>query len=195
MNDASQSIAKKDPVTGLSIQGKILAIVTIIIWISLFAAGVIVDSSPYRTQITSGSSSETSMSLVMAWFVVLLCFTPTNIALLSMFSGLLGALGRKATLHEVPDEDGDENEFPADPINPYLSGVIRGFFVYLAIISGTVIVLETPFSSPTQEQYIRLAGILSVVSFIISYNPRNFGSFIQRALDALKRKPKKNRVD
>jgi hypothetical protein len=121
-----------------------------------------------------------------------LCFTPTNIAGLSLVAGLLGALGRKATLH-AEEEDPNENPFPEDPINPYLSGLIRGFFMYLLIISGTVIVLETPFSAPTQEQYIRLAGIISIASFIVSYNPNKFTDFFLRAYEALKKKTERTK--
>jgi len=173
--------------SGLNGYGRLLTGITIIAWIGLFAAGIIVNSEPYRNQITGQGPGAGLENMILVWVIVLLCYTPTNIAALSLASGLMGALGRKATLHCEPEE-GEETTFPDDPINPYLSGLIRGFFMYLVIISGTVIVLETPFSAPSQEQYIRLAGIISIASFIISYNPQNFASFFQKAYDAITRK-------
>ncbi len=173
---------------GLSNLGKTLTIITIVLWILIFLAGTIVNSFPYRSKIASKTPDTTFLNDFINWIIVLLVYTPTNVALLSILTGLLGALGRCATLHVISKQE-ETDEFPVDPINPYLSGIIRGFIVYLLIISGMIIVLQSPPISPqTPEQYARLASVVSVVSFIVSYNPKYFGKFLHRAAEAIKKK-------
>ena len=174
--------------SGLSSLGKGLTVATIILWIVVFLAGIIINSAPYRDRMTEKATN------VFVWvanlIVVLFVYTPTDVAILSIFAGLLGALGRHATLHVITRSE--DEEFPEDPINPYLSGVVRGFIVYLLTISGLIIILEgpPPISPTTSDQYVRLATIISVASFIVSYNPRYFGRFLQRAAESIVKKKK-----
>ncbi len=164
---------------GLGQLGKILTLLIILLWVIVFLAGVLVDSGPYRNQIASGGGGIDFGRLLIIWVIVLLVYTPTNVAILSIFMGILGALGRCATL-SLGEED--SKEFEKDLINPYLSGLIRGFIVYLLIISGLVIILEQVPLSPTgPEQYIRLASVISVSSFVVSYNPKYFGKLLHKA--------------
>jgi hypothetical protein len=165
---------------GLEDRGKVLTFIVIAVWIIVFLGGILVDSSPYRTQIASGQGG------LLSWLIVLLVYTPTNIAMLSLLMGLLGALGRCATL-SADKESSKESE--RDTINPFLSGVIRGFIVYLLTISGLLVVLAEPTLSPTgPEPYIRLASIISIVSFIVGYNPKYFGKLLNRASQGIKTK-------
>lgn len=184
MNNIQQANKENIKIPGLSDNGKVLTIIIITLWIVLFVAGIIVDSSPYRAKLTSQAPDAKSQGRIVDWIIVLLVYTPTNVALLSLLTGLLGALGRRATLHVVTREE--DEEFPVDPINPYLSGLIRGFIVYLLVISGMIIILDTPPISPqTPNQYVRLASVISVVSFIVSYNPKYFGKFLHRAAESI----------
>jgi len=158
---------------GLGDRGKVLTFVAIALWIAVFLAGILVNSGPYRTQIAAGQGG------LLAWLTVLMVYTPTNIAMLSLLMGLLGALGRCATL--CSDEEGSK-ESEQDTINPLISGVIRGFIVYLLTISGLLVILEEAPLSPTgPEPYIRLASIVSITSFIVGYNPKYFGKLLSRA--------------
>lgn len=70
-----------------------------------------------------------------------------------------------------------------DIANPYVSAVIRGFFVFLVLLSGVLILLEKLFDSPTQEQYLRLAGFVSLLSFLVGYNPHLFARLLKRIAD------------
>jgi len=187
MNNIQQNNEGNVRRLGLSIFGKGLIVATIILWIVIFLAGIIINSAPYRDRVTLGGPNV--FAWIVNWIVVLFVYTPTNVAILSIFAGLLGALGRRATLHVItPDKD---EEFPEDPINPYLSGVVRGFIVYLLIISGMIIILESPPISPTApDQYVRLASVISVASFIVSYNPRYFGKLLHRATESIIKKKK-----
>ena len=119
-------------------------------------------------------------SIFWAWILVILFFTPTNVLFLCMSSGILGALSRIAILHSRKE---GEREIPKDNTNPIISGVFRGMFAYLLIISGVLIINETPFTSPSQFQYARLAGFMSLFSFLLSYDPSRFRKFLKTAND------------
>lgn len=125
----------------------------------------------------------TAATLFFLGIVVFLFYTPTNLAMLCALAGLMGALGRQARLHpmEIPGSGSKKkDDLPFDRINPYLSGVIRGFFVYMVLISGSMIFFDNPFTNPNAENYARLAGMLSLLSFIMSYNPLIYGSVFRR---------------
>jgi len=178
MND---SLVKKG--VGLNVNKKILTFAAIALWISAFLAGILVNSAPYREHITEGTSN------LLTWLIVLMVYTPTNIAMLSLFMGLLGALGRCATL-SADEECGKISE--EDTINPLISGVIRGFIVYLLTISGLLVVLEeAPLTPAEPEPYIRLASIISITAFIVGYNPKYFGKLLHRAGESILTKKKK----
>jgi hypothetical protein len=118
--------------------------------------------------------------LAFSWVAVLLYFLPLNLALVCAAAGALGAFGEKANLQ---DEETPHNSH--DDSNPYVSGLLRGFFVYLFMISGLLLLDDKPFSNPSPGQYIRLAGFLSLFSFIVNYQPYLFTSLIDGAFQRI----------
>jgi hypothetical protein len=88
-------------------------------------------------------------------------------------ASVLGALGEQANLSRLP-----LNRRGQLPSNPYVSATLRGFFVYLFLLSGLLLLDDAPFTTPTQGQYVRLSGFLSLFSFVVSYQPRLFNVLI-----------------
>lgn len=196
------------PISRLTIKQSALAFVAFIAWLILFAAGIVVDTTPYRTLISPSGGAAPPVtersaapvapsaapvtpsvapvatqaapvaapvlpsSQVLAWFVVVTCYLPLNLAWVCALASALGAFGNLANLAD------DRGERPRDNSNPYLSALLRGFFVYLFMTSGLLLLDDAPFMHPTPEQYIRLAGFLSLFSFVVSYQPRLFNILI-----------------
>jgi len=119
-------------------------------------------------------------SLAIAWVVVLTCFMPLNLAWLCVASSALGAFGNRVVLAD----DGDVGT-SVDMTHPYLSALLRGFFVYLFLMSGLLLLDEAPFANGGPAQYVRLAGFLSLFSFMVSYQPRLFRALISVALERI----------
>lgn len=167
-------------------------------WLALFAGGILVDTKPYRTSIsasgvtalerpeTGAAAANASGAAVpesagarpvsnkfFAWFVVLTCFLPINLAWVCAAASLLGGYGNRANL-----SDDDAARRFRDTTNPFVSALLRGFFVYLFMTSGLLLLDDSPFSNPAPGQYIRLAGFLSLFSFVVSYQPRLFNVLI-----------------
>ena len=174
----------------------IAIIVCLMAWTALFSTGILVNSQPYRQSIKDASvvknwsdfSWNYTTYIAFSWIVVVTCYTPTNIAILCSISGLLGALGDQVKLGE--DSQGRD---PSDQTHPFLSSVVRSFFVYIVLISGVFILAADPFPDPTlegssitytesalREQYIRLAGIVSLASFAVSYDPKLFTTTLMK---------------
>jgi hypothetical protein len=181
-------------------------------WLGLFGAGIMVDTSPYRIAISSEGARQLRVEgqpasgeqagaqgppavqtesqtvpppartpgLPQSWLVVLLCFLPLNLAWLCVSASTLGAMGNLANL----GDDRDSRGFP-DASNPLMSAILRGFFVYLFLMSGLLLLDHAPFSNAGPSQYIRLAGFLSLFSFVVSYHPHLFGALIVSAFERI----------
>ena len=113
-------------------------------------------------------------------------------------AGLLGAAGSHVRLGAD-----DTAQVSADTTYPLLSALIRGFFVYLVLISGALLLLPEPFpeapldelstrvsTTAARELYIRLAGLVSLVSFAVSYDPNTFATVLTKAGSIIERRPK-----
>jgi hypothetical protein len=146
------------------------------------------DSTLWATLVTR-PKAPTDSSFV-AFLVVLFCFTPTNLALVCCFAGVLGAMGRRVVLAAERDRG------PHDHTFPFLSAVLRGFFVYLAVISGILVLLENPIlGTASPGQYIRFAGLLSLTSFFVNYDPTMFVSLLNRVRDQMQQDPENDEDD
>jgi hypothetical protein len=181
----------------------VLACLTLLIWLNLFAGGIFIDTEPARCAIspkgvaalqTQASSNgggggdpcaehlnaqgnrKDGMGIAASWFIAIVFFLPLNVALLCATAGLLGTFGSIANLNHDPAKLS-----LLDRTNPYISGLLRGFFVYLFVISGLLVLDDTPFSNTSPGQYIRLAGFLSLFSFVVSYQPHIFSMLIDIA--------------
>src|SRR5687767_14837835 len=133
--------------------------VVLICWMLLFGGGILVDTEPYRIAISPSGAAALAAgdtaspaapvvapagdrpSLLVSWLVVLCCFLPLNLAWLCVASSTLGAFGNLANL-------GDDvmATRSRDTTNPYVSSVLRGFFVYLFMMSGLLLLDDAPFS-------------------------------------------------
>lgn len=161
---------------GLSFRENLLAALFLALWVILFLIGMTIDSSPYRERMSGDLPLGT---LVGTTAIVVIAYTLTNVPLLCLLASMLGCLGRKATLEA--NDDGKTR----DRTSPLMSAALRGFFVYILILASVLVILESPFSSLSQEQYIRLAGFSSIVSFLVSYNPASFSGLLARAASML----------
>jgi hypothetical protein len=160
-------------------------------WLALFTGGITVDTRPSRCLISAEGvraledatkyeknpcdqfSVVTKTMLFRASGIILLWFLPINLALVCASAGVLGTFGNRADLSD------DASPRPSqDDTNPYISATLRGFFVYLIMISGMLLLDVNPFSNPSPGQYIRLAGFLSLFGFVVSYQPRLFREIV-----------------
>lgn len=153
-----------------------------------------------------------SLTGFFSLFMVIVTYTPPNIAILAALSALVGAAARWMT-DETSTENrrrlldgrrslfarrrraresgedagsiGAEFESISQELRSWASGVLlsalaRGFFVYLSILSGLLVLTGDPFDSPTPGQYFRLAGTTSLFCFIVGWQPNFLAGLINR---------------
>jgi hypothetical protein len=144
------------------------------LWIVMSLVGTLIDSAPYRAKFAALEGG----ARAVGWngLMVLATYTLPNIAILCMLSSVLGAIAARARLGA---DVGQPEELDLDLSAPVSSAVLRGFLVYLTLISG-VFVFGQSSADPTQIGYVKLAGVMSVFSFLLSYHPTLFGRLLER---------------
>lgn len=171
--NANNTNKKEDGLTPLEV---IFGLIIVTAWLFVFICGILIDSAPYRAVIT-GQANEPG--IIKSWFFVIFSFTPSNLLILSLLAGMIGAVSRKSKLHT--DVDG-QKDLPSDTSSPIMSGFFRGLFIYLLILSGTLILDNSILTNPTQDQFATLAGIISLFCFLISYDPSRFRTLLDRGI-------------
>jgi len=161
------------PKSALTVADMVLLWIGIVVWIITFLFGTLVDSKPYRDSFAVLAGG--LLGTLKSGLVVIGTYTLTNVAILCLVAGVLGALAARASLGA--DNEGDAAQ---DTTSPRNSALLRGFMVYLALIAGVLMFGDDP-AAPTQKQYVRLAGFMSLIAFVINYRPSLFGKLLQRA--------------
>ncbi|WP_165248825.1 hypothetical protein [Paludisphaera soli] len=141
-------------------------------WMTLLAAGIAVGTQdfidPVRNHKIAGA-----VELIGCLAVIVACHTVTNTAMLCCVSAFLGALGFRAVGGEGPGD-------PAGRRDAYVAAVTRGFFIFLIVQSGSILLSDQAFTNLSLEKYIRLAGLSSLLSFTAGYNPDVFRQLMDR---------------
>lgn len=152
-----------------------LCVGSIVCWILLLGAGVTVSTKKY-IDLIDGPAAVGFFAGINAWFWILTCYTVTNVAALCCLAALIGAIGGGTQIDES-----EKSLAKTDLRTLYVSAIIRAFFIYVAILSGSIMFTDTKqFTDISLERYLKLAGLVSALSFAIGYNPALFASFFSR---------------
>ena len=122
-------------------------------------------------------------SIPKTFFVAMLIHTPTNMALLTLFAGCLGGCVSNIKYSMMTQEERNNLTTQESSIlceNP-LSATLRGFVIYLCLIAGLYAAVDDPFKDSTPGQYARLAGSLSLVAFIVGFDPSRIKAWLKMA--------------
>ena len=144
-----------------------VGLVAFLAWLLLLAAGILVGTASYRETLAHPAGLG-FLTLFGDLLIVTLCYTWTNAALLCPLASFLGGLCQWSKA--------DSRE------RGYLSIILPGFFVYVVAASGILFVGNTTaLLNPTSPTvYVKLAGLVSLLSFCVGYDPRFFATSIER---------------
>ncbi|MBI4889079.1 MAG: hypothetical protein HY821_00550 [Acidobacteria bacterium] len=165
--------------------GFLLAV--LLLWTSLLAVGMFVASQPYRDVLVQGQRPLSEY--VFSWVMAFASYTFTNVAILSILSALAGAGAR----HVEAQLGGNERITNVRAL--YASAMLRGFFVYLIALSGLMFLAESVFTTiaKSPDVYIRLSGSISLLSFMLGFNPEMFARMLDRIARVLEDQGSKTR--
>jgi len=147
-------------------------------WIVFFSLGMVIDSSQYRTTLTTD----------FTWFkflMTLITFTPSNIAILCLASSFTGGCASLLVIRKAQKllglTDQPKSQVTSKIIymseSPF-SSMIRGILVFFAFLAGVFITSSNALSAPTPQAYTQAAGIVSLLAFLVGYDPTMFNSLI-----------------
>lgn len=162
--------AAAPPLKSLEIVSSLVALT---LWLILLSAGLAVSTQPYIDTIQNHPSLG-AWTVVKAMFVIVVCHTVTNTALLCCLAAFLGALGFRVLADNPGAADG------LDRRSAYVAAATRGFYVFLIIQSGSIMLSDQAFTNLTLEKYVRLAGLSSLLSFTVGYSPDLFRQLMAR---------------
>ncbi len=143
-------------------------ILAVLLWFIFFGLGLFINSKPFRDTLMNGLDW-------YSFFICLITYTPTNIAFLCMASAFCGGCSNNLIIGKKVNQNNTANEEPtADlPQNPF-NCMIRGFVVYVAFLAGVYVLINAPFAQPTQEEYAKAAGVVSLLAYAVGYDQSNF---------------------
>lgn len=140
-------------------------------------------NSPDIPHRTPSAPPEPGPSVVWAFFAAFFCYSPTNISMLTLTAGFLGGCVSNAVATTMEDDElkkipERQRAFLCE--NP-LSATMRSFVVYLCLVAGLCAATDDPFKDTTPSQYARLAGSLSLVAFVVGYDPTRIEGWLRMA--------------
>jgi hypothetical protein len=150
----------------------------VITWIVLFSAGMLIDSSQYRNTLTTDF---TWFKFIMTMFT----FTPSNIAILCLVSAFTGGCASLLVIkkaQKVLGLDEQANRVKSNSRiymseNPF-SSMLRGILVFFAFLAGVFVTSSNALSAPTAQAYTQAAGVVSMIAFLVGYDPTMFRTLI-----------------
>ncbi len=146
----------------------------VVLWIVLFSLGMLIDSSQYRTTLTTNFT-------VFKFVMTMLTFTPSNIAILCLVSAFTGGCAsllviskarRDLGLDEQPNQNKASSQIYMSE-NPF-SSMLRGILVFFAFLAGVFITSSNALTAPTAQAYTQAAGVVSMLAFLVGYDPTMF---------------------
>lgn len=168
-------------------------VVSLAMWLALFGTGITLSSEASREALNANFSFTRFINVCIQ-------FTYTNVAMLVCVSGFLGGICSRLSLEH---DDYTRNAGQLLPANlqyriesPFTS-MFRGFLVFLVYLAGVTIGISIGapgaqggafMGTTTPDQYMRLAGLLSVVAFVVGFDP----SVFRDVLNSVRRTLNKN---
>jgi hypothetical protein len=157
-------------------------------WIGLFGAGLLVDSAPFRAVLSSPLAENTNvaatMSLYMGAFAAcVLFYTPLNVAVLALLSGYVGgctsAVMYGATAASTPPTDPEKIRRLSFLIEHPIVSMLRSFLLIVGVYAGLYVTSGDIFANTNPAQYAKYAASLSVLAFVVGYDPMKFQDLIE----------------
>jgi len=166
-----QTVPKNELIAGVVVVG---------LWTAFFCAGIFVPTAEFRQSLWGGKLG--FFPFLGHLLLVISCYALTSILFLSCAASFLGCMTRRWYVMDHSRVEHSSVAIPAARL--YLSAVLRGFFLYLITIAGFLTVTtEKSLVDTTLDQFVRMAGVTSVLSFVVGYDPKVLNRLLERVMD------------
>lgn len=155
------------------------------LWSAFFLIGVFIDTTPMQHRIETLKFYENSpFNFISDLIIMITCWTWCNLIFICCLASIVGEHGRATTLSKSAAAN-------------HRTAIIRGFFVYLLVLTGQLVVSGSfgptagftdgsPVAGPDNlvsldiAHYFRLAGFASLVSFMAGYDPKFLANMVNK---------------
>ncbi|MGX2031508.1 hypothetical protein [Methylocaldum gracile] len=174
----------------------VIGFLSLVAWITLFGSGLLISSRPYRDHLAASFNWHD-------FIIAASLYTYTNVAILTCLSGVIGGVSSRLTFKGYQAETEDQDQ-PADSdqalasvsmayrVESPLASMCRSFLVYLLYIAGLAIGIPggttEAISETNAAQYLRMAGLLSLLGFAVGYDPTLFHAFLANIPSPIRKK-------
>jgi hypothetical protein len=159
----------------------LFAVLALSLWFLFFSGGSLLGTVTYRNQLASPIAWNDKIKPLV---VCLFFWTTSNLGILSCLAAFLGAVGFRSGFTTTLDAKCSIQKPTAAMrsmlLTWYLAAVMRGFGVYTLSTAGLILLATDAVTDAGQETYLRLAPLISIVSFYSGFNPRTFGGLLDR---------------
>lgn len=178
------------------IRRQLLAVASFAAWFGLLAVGILVNSAHHLQAIKTGNATASD------YVLVILAYTPTNVALMAGQAGLLGGLTsnlaaktyfQDVNIRQLDRQSADFQRWVYMNESPIVSA-LRGFVVYLIFIVGANLSLtsednqqmltifnlaeKSTHAETAPGLYYRFALTVSLLAFAVGFDPTRLGGWL-----------------
>lgn len=155
-----------------------------VVWVLSFTTGLLLPARDAMSQFWGEDSLSFGHALGYG-LIVIVSYAMTNVLFLACSASILGCVAQRwqvsDALRRIP-----ENASLAPSTRAYFAACVRGFFLYLLFLGGFILVsTKETLAAVEYDQYIRVAGLVSIFAFVLGYDPNLLARFIQRVIDVL----------
>jgi hypothetical protein len=186
VNSSHQASPPRDHHAGRNVPPGFFEAVTLVALLAAYGVFLILGTFVHTTQL--GGDFEKGIFRPREVFVMLTCWTWTNLLILCCLASVIGELGRRMLLgaRQAPQ---------------VRAALVRGFFILLAIMAGQLMLLGTPAATAIPPgtvqppelyadiwlaRFIRLAAWASLISLLASLRPSLIRVLIEHFLSGLR---------
>jgi hypothetical protein len=116
--------------------------------------------------------------------MAILTFMPSNIAILCLVSAFTGGCASLLVIRKaqkalgLDEQSGNKSNSQIYMSENPFSSMMRGILVFFAFLAGVFITSSTALTAPTAQSYTQAAGFVSMLAFLVGYDPTMFRNFI-----------------
>jgi hypothetical protein len=160
-----------------------------LLWAAFFIVGYAIPTSSHRsylqdelTKIAVGDFGAQLNKIVEGLLFVGFAYTPMNLIFLCCLASLIGCMGRIVApgVTSIQQRRAETTSNSNVAFRSTIGAITWGFFVFLLVLSGSMIVFGDPFQASTPAQYMRVACAASALAFVVGWNPGFVQKLVQR---------------
>ena len=117
--------------------------------------------------------------------MTMITFTPSNIAILCLVSAFTGGCSSLLVIKKAQKALGLDDPATNNKSNSQIfmnespfSSMLRGILVFFAFLAGVFITSSNALTAPTAQAYTQAAGVVSMLAFLVGYDPTMFRNLI-----------------